>query len=124
MAESALGFVTAQQAAPPVARGRVAAQNDALAGEGRGRGFMQEGLLYRKSPTGKRRCIGEVCKQVVVPEKYRRELLHVAHDCPFAGHLGMEKPCDRLRQKFCWFQMCETGRNYCKCCDLCQKHKG
>lgn len=38
--------------------------------------------------------------QVVVPKGCRKELLHLAHTSPLAGHMGVRKTLDRLRTEF------------------------
>ena len=34
--------------------------------------------------------------QIVVPPKHRKEILHLAHDNPLAGHLGVNKTYHRI----------------------------
>lgn len=104
-------------------RARTDAQNQVPGGERRGRFFMQDGLLYKESPTEKKHPHGGICKQLVVPNGYRGDLLKLAHDGPFAGHLDIDRTCDRLMQNFYWPQLFKTGRDYYRICDLCQKHK-
>lgn len=38
--------------------------------------------------------------QVIVPEEYRKSLVQLAHEGPLAGHLGVKKTAQRLRQNF------------------------
>lgn len=39
-------------------------------------------------------------RQLVVPQKYRRKLLQIAHDIPHANYLGLRKTSHRLTQNF------------------------
>ncbi len=59
----------------------------ALTGDGF---FKKNGLVYRRwLPRGKPR--GDEVEQLVLPLKYRPEVLKLAHKPPFAGHLGWDK---------------------------------
>lgn len=95
-------FIRAQQEGVSLERARIDAQNLTSVEEGTGRFVMQDGLLYREPPTGKKQPHGKICKQLVVPEEYRSVLLKLAHDGRSAGHLGIEKTCDGLKQNFYW----------------------
>lgn len=44
--------------------------------------------------------------QVVMPCPYRREILKLAHDSSFAGHLGVRKTLDRVWQNVYWPGVC------------------
>uniref|UniRef100_K7EXE6 Gypsy retrotransposon integrase-like protein 1 n=1 Tax=Pelodiscus sinensis TaxID=13735 RepID=K7EXE6_PELSI len=117
-------FQEAQQSDESLERAREEAQNQTPATVERGRFLIQEGLLYREPPPGKKGSQAATRRQLVVPEAYREELLRVAHDGPFAGHLGVGKTCDRLEQNFYWPRMFGSVREYCRSCELCQKRKG
>lgn len=82
--------------------------------------FLQDGVLMRSwrdklSPPQEER------QQIVVPHHLRLQLLHLAHDTPFAGHLGTAKTLQRLLQHFYWPSISESTRLYCKTCDVCQR---
>ena len=42
----------------------------------------------------------QVVHQVVVPKMYRREVLHLAHASPMAGHLGINKTYQKVLSHF------------------------
>ena len=63
----------------------------------------------------------KVVHQVVIPEVYRKEIISVAHDNPMAGHLGVNKTCDRVTQHFYWPGVRKDVVEHCKTCDICQK---
>ncbi|XP_065438558.1 uncharacterized protein LOC135981218 [Chrysemys picta bellii] len=117
-------FIVAQQSDVSLERARNDAQSQVPACEERGRFFMQDGLLYREPPRGRKNSQATARKQLVVPESYRNDLLKLAHDSPFAGHLGVGKTCDRLEQNFYWPHLFGSVRDYCRSCELCQKRKG
>ncbi|KAK3089888.1 hypothetical protein FSP39_007378 [Pinctada imbricata] len=59
--------------------------------------------------------------QVVLPKRLRRAVIELAHDQPFAGHLGVEKTKDRILRSFYWPGIFREVSEYCKSCDACQK---
>jgi Integrase zinc binding domain/SCAN domain/Integrase core domain len=59
--------------------------------------------------------------QVVVPVALRAKLLHIAHDIPAAGHLGVAKTRDRLLRHFYWPSLTRDTKDYCRSCDTCQR---
>ena len=66
----------------------------------------------------------ETLYQVIVPMKYRREVLRHCHDVRTAGHLGIRKTLQRIRQKFYWPCMRRDVRAYVTDCEVCLKKKG
>ena len=59
--------------------------------------------------------------QVVVPKKYRKQLMQVAHDIPFGGHMEIENTRKRLLQNFFWPGMFKDIADYCRSCPQCQR---
>lgn len=78
---------------------------------------LEKGMLYRhfKSPTK------EVIKQLVVPTKFRRQILQLGHDIPMAGHLGIKKTRERILKYFFWPGIFNDTKQYCRSCPKCQK---
>ena len=69
------------------------------------------------SETGQALIAGVVCRreadggtQIVLPKKYRRDVLEVAHDVPVAGHLGTLL---RIKKRFWWPGMTKDVAEYC-----------
>ncbi|KAJ8023244.1 hypothetical protein HOLleu_35604 [Holothuria leucospilota] len=58
--------------------------------------------------------------QIVVPRTYRREILSIAHEMPFAGHLGVNKTYHRILNLFYWPKLKIDVARFCKTCHLCQ----
>ena len=54
---------------------------------------MVDGILHRNV---------EGVRLLVVPTDTRNEILHLAHDDPTAGHLGLTRTFDHLQQRFYW----------------------
>ena len=53
--------------------------------------YFKSGVLMRK---------WQVVHQIVVPKKYRGEILSLAHESPMAGHLGINKTYRRILSHF------------------------
>ena len=49
---------------------------------------------------------------VVVPESLVQEVLRGIHDSAFAGHLGVTRTLDRIRERFYWSGMRESVESY------------
>ncbi|KAJ8019806.1 hypothetical protein HOLleu_41546 [Holothuria leucospilota] len=52
--------------------------------------------------------------QIVVPRTYRREILSIAHEMPFAGHLGVNKTYHRILNHFYWPKLKSDVAKFCK----------
>uniref|UniRef100_A0A8C5QAC5 Gypsy retrotransposon integrase-like protein 1 n=1 Tax=Leptobrachium leishanense TaxID=445787 RepID=A0A8C5QAC5_9ANUR len=90
-------------------------------GLGEVRFAWDQGKLYRTSG-GTSQGIDRVPhRQLVVPEKYRRDLLRIAHDIPLASHLGHRRTLHRLTQSFFWPGLSGEVRDYCRTCGVCQR---
>ncbi len=63
--------------------------------------------------------IGDRC-QIVVPQIYRQQLLSLAHENVFAGHMGRTKTYDRLTRDFFWPRISEDTSDFCRSCHICQ----
>ncbi|KAJ8049035.1 hypothetical protein HOLleu_01585 [Holothuria leucospilota] len=58
--------------------------------------------------------------QIVLPRTYRREILSIAHEMPFAGHLGVNKTYHRILNHFYWPKLKSDVAKFCKTCHSCQ----
>ena len=61
--------------------------------------LVKNGLLYREFKTGFSD-VGDVAYQLVVPRKFRRQVLRLAHESILAGHLGAHKTAERILHNF------------------------
>jgi hypothetical protein len=57
--------------------------------------------------------------RLVLPEKYRRELVHERHAGKFAGHSNDRKVYDQLKEDFWWPSMRRDVRAWCRDCLVC-----
>jgi ribosomal protein L21E len=62
-------------------------------------------------------------KRLVVPKRFRPELIQLHHSSLFAGHLGAEKTYLRLQRNYFWVNMYKETHDHCHACDICQKAK-
>ena len=63
-------------------------------------------------------------QQLVVPVKFRSEVLRLGHASILAGHLGIKKTTDRILINFFWPGVFGDIRIYCQSCDVCQRAVG
>ena len=61
-----------------------------------------------------------VVHQIVIPKKYRREILSLAHESAMAGHLGINKTYLKILHHFYWLHLRRDVSGYCKSCHVCQ----
>lgn len=84
--------------------------------------FVEEGVLMRKwtPPQISGQDDWGTVFQVVVPSKYRPEILRLAHDHCLAGHMGVKKTLNRVLRHFFWPGIKADVSQYCKTCHVCQ----
>jgi hypothetical protein len=61
-----------------------------------------------------------VIHQIVVPVKYRNDIMVLAHEFPTGGHMGVNKTHKRILQYFYWPQIRKDVSKYCRTCHTCQ----
>ena len=61
--------------------------------------------------------------QLVVPTPLRHEILIGGHDHPTAGHLGVNKTYDKLRDRYFWPKMFADVQHWVLSCSHCQMKK-
>ncbi|KAL5481615.1 hypothetical protein EMCRGX_G021810 [Ephydatia muelleri] len=91
-------------------------------------GIVYTTLLSKKTPThsGKRYApspASDVISVPVLPESLQREALQRNHDAPSAGHQGIEKTLQRLKQEAFWANVAKDVNQYCSKCVVCQQAK-
>lgn len=62
----------------------------------------------------------DVVQQVVVPAPLRPQILSLAHDPGWAGHLGITKTYNRILRYFFWPGLKSDVVKYCRTCHVCQ----
>ncbi|CAC5385151.1 unnamed protein product [Mytilus coruscus] len=61
--------------------------------------------------------------QTVIPLSERKQVLHYCHDAKYAGHLGMRKTLEKIRQSYYWPGLQADVRAYVAGCDKCAMRK-
>ena len=74
-----------------------------------------DGLLFHVENVN-----GREVHQLVLPKIRRQEVLKLAHDSEWAGHLAYKKTKQRINRVFFWPKMKEDIKEYCKTCNSCQ----
>lgn len=63
----------------------------------------------------------EVLQQLLVSRKFQRDLMHLSHSVPWAGHLGQEKTLQRVALKVFWPCIHKEVSYFCASCLECQR---
>ncbi|MEO0683466.1 MAG: reverse transcriptase domain-containing protein [Cyanobacteria bacterium J06649_11] len=63
-------------------------------------------------------------KQLVIPKKFRAEIMRQNHDEPQAAHFGFNKTADKIRRRYFWPGMLVDIQNWINTCIICQQDKG
>lgn len=64
---------------------------------------------------------GNSIRQVVVPVKFRKQVMHLAHESILGGHQGTKKTSDKILSSFFWPGVQADVKRYCQSCDICQR---
>ena len=82
-----------------------------------GRLLLRDGLVLRhweNEKTGQ-----EIYQQICLPESFVPQVLHVLHNSPSAGHIGVSKTLEKVRRRFYWHGMREDVENHIRRCGPC-----
>ena len=84
--------------------------------------YLQNGILMRKAKPKYKNFNDETKEmhQILTPECCKQDILRMAHDLPFAGHMGVNKTYSRILPYFYWPGLKKDVVNYCKSCHACQ----
>ena len=84
--------------------------------------YNDSGILMRKwrPPTAPANEEWQIVQQIVIPKIHRREILHLAHASPMAGHMGINKTYQRILNHFYWPGLKKDVTQFCKSCHVCQ----
>lgn len=79
---------------------------------------LRDNILYRRNtrPDGP-------ALLLAVPAHLRSTILQQLHDMPTAGHIGISRTYERVRQRFFWPGLYRSIRRYVSSCDQCQRRK-
>ena len=62
--------------------------------------------------------------QLVLPRKMRKEVFTQLHSTPTAGHIGVNKTSDWIRERFYWPCYLQDIKYWCQTFDLCASRRG
>lgn len=81
--------------------------------------LLDDGLLMRRWAG---ETVGVDCAiyQFVVPTAYRTQVLSLAHDHPWSGHMGITKTYNRVLKHFLWPGLKSDVVQYCRTCYVSQ----
>ena len=79
---------------------------------------LEGGVLTRKWLSKTDCC--DVVLQVVVPNPFRHQVLSLAHDQAWSGHLGITKTYNRVLRHFFWPGLKSEVVKFCRTCHVCQ----
>ena len=77
---------------------------------------IENSVLYRTFDNGKK-----MFKQVMVPQKFRNDILKLGHDASTAAHQGKTRTKKKILSKFFWPGIYSDIHSYIRTCDVCQK---
>ncbi|KAI0222643.1 hypothetical protein LSAT2_026109, partial [Lamellibrachia satsuma] len=60
-------------------------------------------------------------KQLVVPHKFRQQVLQIGHETLLSGHQGTKKTLQRIMLNFYWPGISGEVKRFCASCDICQR---
>ena len=82
---------------------------------------IDKGWLCRqlRDPEDPRQGVGT--RVLVVPKRYRTEIVKIAHESLISGHLGIQNTLAKIQCQFYWPGIVEDVTRYCKSCDICQR---
>ena len=83
-------------------------------------GFLVDGGLLRHTSRDE---WGDVRDQLVVPTRFRWELIRLAHGSHLGAHLGNKKTAQKILRRFFWPGLHRDVSEYCRACEECQRGK-
>ena len=66
---------------------------------------------------------GGTSRQLIVPRTLKEKILHLVHNSPTGGHLGVTKTLARLRTGFYWTNIRHDVETWCRSCLSCARRK-
>lgn len=61
--------------------------------------------------------------QLILPTKFRQQVLELAHDHKLSGHTGTRSMYQRVSELFFYPRMWDDIKTHVRCCEICQKTK-
>ena len=82
---------------------------------------VDKGWLCRQQRDPEDPTKGVGTKVLVVPKKYRIDIMKMAHESLISGHLGSNNTLAKIQTQFYWPGISEDVARYCQSCDMCQR---
>ena len=83
-------------------------------------GFLVDGGLLRHTSRDE---WGDVRDELVVPTRFRGELIRLTHGSHLGAHLGNKKTAQKILRRFFWPGLHRDVSEYCRACEECQRGK-
>ena len=80
----------------------------------------RKGMYYRQFQSPRIQN-GKKFMQLIVPAKYRKIVLKLAHESIMAGHMSTSRTVSRVLSEFYWPGVQADTKRYCRSCDICQR---
>lgn len=64
---------------------------------------------------------GNAIRQIIVPAKFRKTVMSLAHEAILGSHLGTQKTTDRILSNFFWPTLQTDVKRFCQSCNICQR---
>ena len=115
-------LVEQQRAYPELCQIKQQAMTETEIGDVPGGFYVKNHVLMRKwrNPRCPASDDWSIVHQVVLPHGYRSEVLHLAHEAPMAGHVGVRKTRSRIMAHFYWPRLQKDVAEFCRTCHVCQ----
>ena len=81
--------------------------------------YLRDDILVRA--VSKKQCHPHYV--IVVPKSLTSKIVHAMHDSPFAGHMGVTRTEEGIRQKFFWPGIRQSVQEYIRQCLACTQRK-
>ena len=81
---------------------------------------LVDGVVCRKYSPGPS---NDIITVPILPHSLQPDALYRIHDAPAAGHQGIGKTLERLRQQAYWVNMSQDVEQHCSECQTCQRSK-
>ena len=81
--------------------------------------FYKKGILYREYEDAQPG--SDTYLQIVVPARFRQQVLKLAHESILGGHLGVKKTSEKILMHFFWPGMHSDVVRHCRSCGPCQR---
>ena len=78
--------------------------------------YIVDGLLiYQPASTNEHK--------LVVPSKFRKEILRLCHDIPSSGHQGNQRTKCKVQERYFWHKLSRDVKGYVLGCSVCNRNK-